>query len=81
MRDRAFRVNRLRQGDSTLGADWAGMAVASWPIGATQTAVGQAGKGAEQNQIKGQEQGGQGQGVMPTSGLAVAPTPKQVGQG
>ena len=37
------------------------MTIAAWPIGTTQTRIGEAGEGTKQNQIEGEEQREQGE--------------------
>ena len=42
-------------------AQGADTAITTWPIGAAEARVGQAGEGSEQHQVEGEEQGDQGQ--------------------
>eukprot|EP01137_Pigoraptor_chileana_P005624 Opistho-2@48941 len=80
VRHRASGHGGLRFGDFLLRAQWAGTAVATWPVGATQAGVGQPGERAKQHQVKGEKQGQQGECAQPLrhAGAALAqPDPQQ----
>ena len=82
--DRAGGHGGFGHGDFMRGAEGAGVAVAAGPVGAAQAGVRQAREGAEHDQVKGQKQGEQAQGLQTAcaAGAAVAsPHPQQGGQG
>ena len=72
VRDRAARQNGLGLGNLLGGSERAGAAVAAWPVGAAQARVCQARESTKQDQIKGQEQGQDGQGLQTATGRRMA---------